>query len=257
MPSVSLRDVTVDFPLYQDEGRSLRAGLLRRTLRLAQRRQAPPKGRRALRVLSGVDLEVRDGERVGLIGPNGAGKTTLLKVIGGIYQPTRGSLAVQGRVCPLFDLGLGMDMDATGEENILLRGLTIGFSLAEVRELAPEIAAFSELGEHLGRPVRTYSSGMLLRLTFSVSTAIRPDVLLLDEWIGAGDAHFLHKAQRRLENMVADSRIVVMTTHSPDILRTFCTRLVYLRDGQVVCTGAVDEVFERYSRDTAVADAAE
>lgn len=200
------------------------------------------------RLLDGVNLRVGPGERLGIIGPNGAGKSTLLKVMAGILHPTQGHARTEGRTCPLFDLGLGFDHSATGEENIIFRGLTLGLRLHEIRAMAPEIAAFSELGPHLRKAVSTYSAGMLLRLAFSISTAVRPEVLLLDEWVSAGDAYFLDKALARIRRMIDGAGLVVLASHSPDILRMFCTRLVHLDSGRVVADGPVDAVLAGYGR---------
>ncbi len=201
-----------------------------------------------VRALDGVSLTVQDGDRLGLIGPNGAGKSTLLRVMVGVYAPVSGTIDISGRVSSLFTVTLGMDPDDTGLENITNLGLMLSMSSDEIREKTPEIAAFSELGDYLTLPVRTYSSGMMLRLAFGVATSIEPEILLLDEGLGAGDAAFAERAKRRFDDLMARSSIVVLASHSDGLIRELCNKAVYLDKGQVQMAGAVDEVIEAYHR---------
>lgn len=197
-------------------------------------------------VLRGVSLEVPDGACVVVVGRNGAGKTTLLRVLAGVYEPTTGRINREGRVSPLFDVALGMNPEATGYENIRIRGLFLGMDRAEIESRIREIADFSELGAELERPMRTYSSGMTLRLAFAISTSVMPEILLMDEWIGVGDANFLAKAQERLEGLVRGSSIMVLASHADDIVRRLCNKAMLLEGGRLLAFGAVDEVLERY-----------
>jgi ABC-type polysaccharide/polyol phosphate transport system ATPase subunit len=199
-----------------------------------------------VKAIDGVSLTFEDGDRVALVGANGAGKSTLLRVLAGIYEPMRGRVSIQGRVASLFDIALGLDPESTGYENILLRGLFLGMSRAEIRERRDAIAVFSELGDFLAMPMRTYSSGMMLRLAFAVSTHVDAEILLMDEWIGAGDAAFTAKAERRLAELVGGAAILVLASHSEEIVRSTCNKAVLLRQGTVVQIGSVDEVLQAY-----------
>jgi len=202
----------------------------------------------AVSALRDVALKIERGERVGIVGFNGAGKTTLLKVMCGIYAPSAGRVVVDGDIACLFELATGFEMEATGWDNILTRGLLLGLSRAEIRDRVREIADFSELGAALDRPLKTYSSGMFVRLGFAVSTAISPDVLLLDEVIAAGDQRFHEKARRRLEDMVARASILVLVSHSMETVRQMCTRAIWLNDGCVKLDGSAAEVTDAYER---------
>jgi ABC-type polysaccharide/polyol phosphate transport system ATPase subunit len=204
-----------------------------------------PVGVTALR---DVKIKLEHGERVGIIGYNGAGKTTLLKVMCGIYAPSAGSVVVEGDIACLFELATGFEMEASGWENILTRGLLLGLSRAEIRERMRDIADFTELGAALDRPVKTYSAGMFVRLGFAVSTAISPDVLLLDEVIAAGDQRFHEKARRRLEGMVERASILVLVSHSMETVREMCGRVIWLNEGSVRLDGPAREVTEAYER---------
>lgn len=246
MARLELRDVSIAFPIYSNNARSLKkrligaatGGVLKVTEHAA-----------VVSALSGVSLTLTDGDRYALIGHNGAGKTTMLRVMSGVYEPVEGQLTIEGSVAGLFDIMLGMDMDATGFENIYLRGLYLGLKRREIESKVDGIAAFTELGEYLSVPVRTYSSGMLMRLAFAVSTAIEPDILLMDEWLGVGDQKFIEKARARLDGMVERSKILVLASHSPDLLRQICNKGVLLHNGRVTAVGPLDEILDRYQRE--------
>lgn len=247
MASIVLRDVSVDFPIYQGGSRSLKKALLRAGTGGGLARDA--NNRVCVHALDHVSLTLEHGDRVALIGPNGAGKTTLLRVLAGVYEPPKGMVRIDGSISPLFDVGLGFNPDATGYENIMLRGLYMGLHPRQVRRRADEIAEFSELGDYLAVPVRTYSAGMMLRLAFGVATCIEPDILLMDEWVLAGDAHFFEKARSRLEDFIGRSSIMVLASHSEDILRQWCTRAILMERGQVRRVGPIDEVLACYRED--------
>ena len=202
----------------------------------------------AVTALRDVGLKIERGERVGIIGFNGAGKTKLLKVMCGIYAPSEGRVVVEGDIACLFELATGFEMEATGWDNILTRGLLLGLSRAEIRDRMREIADFTELGSALDRPLKTYSAGMFVRLAFAVSTSISPDVLLLDEVIAAGDLRFHEKARRRLEQMVARASILVLVSHSMGAVRQMCGRAIWLNEGAVRLDGPADEVTAAYER---------
>lgn len=196
--------------------------------------------------LRSVSLSIEKGERVGVIGWNGAGKTTLLKTMCGIYAPTRGEVLVEGDIASLFELATGFEMEASGFENIRTRGLLLGMSRREVEARLPEIAEFTELGVALERPVKTYSFGMFLRLAFAVSTAIAPDVLLLDEIVAAGDARFQERAQKRLAEMVDQASLLVVVSHNMETIRAMSTRCLWVEDGTVREDGPTEAVIGAY-----------
>jgi len=247
MASIYLHNVGVDFPIYQAGARSLKKMLIAGTTHGNLARDA--HDRVMVRALHDVTLEIENSERVGLIGANGAGKTTLLKVLAGIYKPTKGQIDILGHTTALINSSVGLNPDATGRENIILRGLYMDIHPREMRERIDQVAEFTELGTYLDMPVRTYSAGMMVRLAFAVSTSFRPEILILDEWLAAGDAQFLGKAQRRMEEFVTRSSILVLASHSFELIEQWCTRAVYLKDGLVEVVGPVDEVVARYKED--------
>ena len=239
---IALRDVDIDFTADVHLRTTLKATLFDL---LRPRRTTP----RTIRALRGISLAIGPGERLGLIGPNGAGKTTLLKVMAGIYPPPRGDVRIEGRVCPLFEFATGFEMDATGWDNIRTRALLLGMSAPEIEEKIEKIARFSALGDFLDVPVRCYSSGMLLRLAFATSTAVEPEILLLDEVMASGDASFIERARARLDQMMERARIVVFATHALDLLPKICERTVWLDEGRFVLDGPTSAVVGAYLDD--------
>jgi ABC-2 type transport system ATP-binding protein/lipopolysaccharide transport system ATP-binding protein len=255
MAFAQLRDVAVEFPIYSGGSRSLRKLVLNTTTQGNIGKDA--KDRIAVLALSEIDLHIRHGDRLALIGANGAGKSTLLKVLAGIYEPTRGRIYSEGRILALLTTSLGLNVEATGRESIVSRGMYMDIHPREMRAHVDEIAEFSELGYYIDMPVRTYSAGMVIRLCFAVATAFPPDILLMDEWFAAGDAAFLAKARRRMETFVTGSSIMVLASHSLPLLREWCNRAVLLEQGRIVAIGTVDEVAERYEVQSGVLGAAE
>jgi ABC-2 type transport system ATP-binding protein len=244
MASIGLDRVSLQFPLYQGSSRSLKKTLLA----LAKVRSLTRDHNRiVVRALDEVTMSIAHGERIGLVGPNGAGKTTLLRVLAGVYEPTGGRIEVGGQVSALLDVNLGLNPDATGNENIVMRGLYSGLHPSEIRRLAPDIAEFTELGEFLHMPVRTYSAGMIARLGFAVATAIEPEILLMDEWLMAGDARFLDKARRRIDDFVSQSQILVLASHALNIIERWCNKVVWLDHGRIVMIGEPAIVLARYA----------
>jgi lipopolysaccharide transport system ATP-binding protein len=196
--------------------------------------------------LNDISFLAEHGDRIGLIGHNGAGKSTMLRAIAGVYEPVRGSISICGRVSSLIDLSLGMDMEATGYENIRIRSLLLGMSSAEIAARSDEIGEATELGDFLSMPIRTYSSGMFLRLAFAIATSIVPDILLMDEWIGAGDASFVKKAQNRLMELLGRTGILFLASHSDAIIKDYCTRVIWMEKGSVRADGRPDDVLREY-----------
>ncbi|MBB3267893.1 ABC-2 type transport system ATP-binding protein/lipopolysaccharide transport system ATP-binding protein [Azospirillum sp. OGB3] len=244
MASIHLNDVSVDFVLYQGSARSLKKTLLRSSTSGVLKHDA--HHRVTVKALSDFSLTLEHGDRVGLIGGNGAGKTTLLRVLAGVYEPTAGRIRVDGRVTPLFDIGLGLDMDASGYDNIRMRAAYFGIDADEVERKMDDIAAFTELGDYLDLPVRTYSAGMTLRLAFAAATSVDPEILLMDEWLAVSDTKFLEKAQRRAEGFVNRSSIMVVASHVEDVLKRLCNKLLWLERGTIQRFGPVDEVLAAY-----------
>jgi ABC-type polysaccharide/polyol phosphate transport system ATPase subunit len=196
---------------------------------------------RRVEALRDVSFTLSAGDRLGLVGHNGAGKTTLLKVLYGIYQPTAGRVSAQGRVDALFNIRLGFRPEATGRRNIVLRGLINGWSNHEIEERMDAIVEFSELGDFIDLPFKAYSSGMAARLAFAVATTLEPEILLMDEWIGAGDASFRNKAKARMDEMAAKAGIIVIASHSPDLIRRTCNKVLELEKGRMKALVPVDE----------------
>jgi ABC-2 type transport system ATP-binding protein len=244
MAHIHLQDVWLNYPIYNSHAQSLRSRIVSTaTGGIARRARARILEIQALR---GISLDLKDGDRLGLVGPNGSGKSTLLKVLAGLYPPSEGTFKRQGRTETLFELSL-LDMDATGYENIQLLIALRGIGRDKAQALIADIAEFSELDNYLDLPVRTYSAGMLARLGFSVATAIEPEILLVDEVLGAGDQYFLKKAVRRIEEISERSRILVLASHSMDMVRQFCNRCAVMRRGRILDEGPVQSVLSRYT----------
>ena len=197
--------------------------------------------------LKDVTLRVEEGERVGIIGHNGAGKSTILKLLAGVYPPTSGTRQVDGQISSLFDIALGFETDASGWENIMYRGYLQGETPATIKDKIQGIADFSELGEFLNVPVRYYSAGMLVRLAFSIATAIEPEILLVDEVLSVGDMAFQNKARQRMREMMAKARLIVMVSHDLVNLAQFCTRGIWLDHGSLRMDGPMESVVAAYT----------
>ena len=242
MAHIKLTDVGVEFPIHNANSRSLQLQVFSALGgKLARHSRAV-----FVRALNGVNLDFQEGDRIGIVGHNGAGKTTLLRVLAGVYEPTQGALSIDGRLSSFTDITLGMDPEATGLDNIIFRCVFMGLSFAEARKLSPSIEEFSELGEFLRLPVRTYSTGMFLRLAFAISTSIEPEIIVMDEMIGAGDARFLEKAKRRLADLLTRVKILVVATHDSGIMESLCNKIVWLEHGEVRKIGPFTEVYPDY-----------
>lgn len=218
MASINLDQVSVEIPVYSNQNRSIKSSLLK----------GNQGGVASVTALKEISLQLKDGDRLGVMGPNGAGKSTLLRTIGGIYKPTSGSIKVEGSISSLIDISLGMDQEATGFENIRMRGVLLGLSLKKIQSIEEEIADFSGLGDFLHMPVRTYSTGMHMRLGFAVSTAVPADIILMDEWLSVGDSEFLIKAEKRLHDFIQKSSILVIASHSEDLIQKITNQVVSL-----------------------------
>ena len=243
MASLVARGLSVDFPIYHGNSRSLKRHVFARA---SGRLQKDDKSRIVVNALRDISLDLRSGDRLGLIGGNGAGKTTLLRTLAGIYEPVHGRIEIEGRVGALLDANLGMNYDLTGRENIALRGLYNGFRRAQIDQLEEDVEAFAELGDFLDLPMRFYSAGMTVRLGFALATAIKPEVLLMDEWLLAGDAAFMEKASIRLETVVRQAEVLVLSSHAPGIILNWSTRVIRMDQGRIVDDGPPQEVMDRY-----------
>lgn len=244
MAHIRVERITVSFPVYSASARSLKRGMIG----LATGGRIGLDGDRTVQItaLDDVDLTFEHGDRVGLIGHNGAGKSTLLKVLAGIYEPVRGRVRCEGRVASMSNPRLGIDQDSTGYENIFQRGLFMGLRPREIEARTDEIAAFTELGDYLAMPVRTYSAGMAARLAFAISTCVEADILLMDEWLSAGDAAFVARARERMSDLVDKAGILVLASHSDNLIRETCNKALLLERGKVVGFGPIDDILAIY-----------
>jgi lipopolysaccharide transport system ATP-binding protein len=244
MASIRLSNVSVEFPVFNAVTLSLKNRLLSTaTGGMIDRRW---DGHVIVRGLHDVNLSLAEGERLGLVGHNGAGKTTLLRVLSGIYHPTQGTSEIDGECVSLINMSLGIDPEATGRENIRLRAAIMGIPASELCERIDEIAEFSGLGEFLDMPFRTYSTGMQMRLAFSTSTAVRPEILMLDEWLSTGDEDFKEKSNRRLQDIVNSTKILVLASHSKELLLTNCNRIIWMEHGHIRRDGPAADVAREY-----------
>ncbi len=244
---IEVENLTLFFPLYHGNSRSLKKTVFAAaTGRLGRDAQQRP----GVQALRNISFSLGSGDRLGLIGANGAGKTTLLRTLAGIYEPVVGRIRIQGSMNALLNVQLGMNPELTGRENIELRGLYDGLSSPALARLADDVSSFADLGDFLDLPVRIYSSGMMVRLAFALATAIRPQILLMDEWILAGDAAFLERARVRLEDLVRGADILVLSTHSAALVQAWCSRVIWLDQGQVREDGPAEIVLDNYLKDS-------
>ena len=221
MAHIKLHEASVEIPVYSNHNRSIKNSLLKK---LTSEKVSP----RSVKALNNITLDLKDGDRLGVMGPNGSGKSTLLRTLAGVYLPTSGTVEVKGRVASLIDISLGMDGEATGYENIRMRAIMMGMKLKQIKLIEDEIADFTELGKFLELPIRTYSTGMHMRLGFSVSTAVPADILLMDEWLSVGDEAFKTKAEKRLEDYVKKSSILVIASHSEETIQRLTNKKLIL-----------------------------
>jgi ABC-type polysaccharide/polyol phosphate transport system ATPase subunit len=240
MNVIELSDVSLHFHVRKHSRTSLKDYLLHEMFRGSRQNSLEVKA------LEHIDLTVEQGDRVGIVGHNGAGKSTLLKLLAGVYPPTSGTRRVADRVCSLFDISLGFEGEASGWDNIRYRGYLQGETPRSIQNRMQEIAEFSELGEFLDMPVRYYSSGMLVRLAFSVATAIEPEILIVDEVLSAGDMAFQAKARQRMRELIAKAKAVVLVSHDLDCLRQLCNRAIWLDHGRIRKIGPALETIEAY-----------
>lgn len=246
---IKVEGLRIDFPLYHGQSRSLKRSILARA-KGRRRLQENEQHRLVVQALRNISFALRPGERLGLVGHNGAGKTTLLRALAGVYEPISGSVRIEGTLNALLDPNQGMNPELTGRENVVLRGRYHHMNGPSIISLQEDVQVFAELGDFFDLPVRIYSSGMIVRLAFAMATAIHPQVLLMDEWFLAGDASFREKARERLEAMVLGADILVLSTHLTEVVRSWCSRVIWLEDGAIRMDGPVEKVLDAFSGDT-------
>lgn len=244
MALIDFKNVSVEFPIYNAGAHSLKKRLFQAAT--GGILGADVQGRVVVHALKDLSFRLQDGDRVGLLGHNGAGKSTLLRLLSGVYEPSGGHALIQGKTGSLIDISLGIDNESTGKENIYIRGGLLGLKKSEISRHLDEILEFSELGSFIDMPVRTYSTGMHLRLAFAVSTLVCPEILLMDEWLSVGDESFRKKAEVRLTNLVQSTNILVIASHDADLVANTCNRVVWLEHGTIRMIGATDQVLSAY-----------
>jgi ABC-type polysaccharide/polyol phosphate transport system ATPase subunit len=246
MTRLHLENVGLSYPIYGANGRSFKSGLFNIA---TGGRLAKSHNSMWVDALQQINLDLHPGDRLGLVGHNGAGKTTLLKVLSQIYEPTQGKITVEGTSNCLFDIMMGMDQESNGYENIILRGLIFGLTRREATQLIPDVEAFAELGEFIKMPIKTYSSGMKVRLAFGIITSIPSQILLLDEVVNVGDANFMEKAKIRMKNFIHHADILVLSTHDLDIMREMCNKVLWLEHGMIKRFGEIEAVLSEYQQE--------
>lgn len=248
MSYIQLKNVGVNFPIF-GANRNLRLTLLSGlTGGQIVTGNSDSSNSIAVKSLQDISFELRSGDRIGLIGHNGAGKSTLLRVLAGVYKPTEGSITIEGKITPLLQQSPGLEMEDSGYENIITCGMLLGMSFDEIQSKISHIIEFSDLGDYIHLPVRTYSSGMLARLSFSIATSIDPGILLLDEGIGAADARFSEKAAKRIEDLISKTDILVLASHSDALINSMCDKAILLHHGRIRNIGPVPEIAKDYQR---------
>ena len=243
MTSIEVDEISLSYPIYGANARSFKTTLLNMA---TGGRLDRGSGNIMVEALKGVSFRLEKGDRLGLLGHNGAGKSTLLKILAQIYEPTSGRVTVSGETNCLFDIMMGMDHELNGYENIMLRGLILGLSKKETHAIIPQVEEFSELGDFMKMPIKTYSSGMKLRLAYGIITSVFSEILLIDEIVNVGDANFMEKAKKRMKSLVHQSDILVLSTHDIGIVKEFCNKILWLEHGIVKCIDTVDHVLSIY-----------
>jgi lipopolysaccharide transport system ATP-binding protein len=244
MAKIILHNVTVDLPIFNASSRSLKQRLLGAAT--GGRLATDSAGHVVVRALDNVSFELHDGDRVGIVGHNGAGKTSLLRVLGGAYLPTSGTTFIEGQIGSLIDISIGIDPEATGRENVFVRGALLGMSRSEIRQYMSEITDFADLGDFMDMPLRTYSAGMQLRLAFAISTVMRPEILLMDEWLAGGDEQFKSKMQKRFDDLISATSVLVIASHDRELILKLCNRAIWLKHGRVAADDQPDVVASEY-----------
>lgn len=231
MSKIIIKSADVVIPIFDSSSRSLKKSILSKTGKLLQQ-----SGQNfvSIQALRDINLSLISGDRVGILGSNGAGKSTLLRLLSGVYSPTKGSVEIVGSVGTLIDITLGIDLEATGRENIYIRGAYLGMSRAEMATFEDSIIKFSDLFDSIDLPVRTYSSGMQMRLAFAISTIVNKDILLMDEWLSVGDQEFAKKAEDQINSLIREAKILVIASHSLELVKRICNKIIYMENGRIL-----------------------
>lgn len=240
MPKITTTDLGIKFRLYHEQMPSLKQYFSS----LFQRKSL--SSYTDFKAISDLSIDIQQGQRVGIIGHNGAGKSTFLKALCGIYEPTQGTISVEGKIAPLLEIGAGFHPEFTGRENIYLNGAILGYSTSELKQIEPEVVSFAELQEFIDTPVKYYSTGMYIRLAFSLATATKPEILILDEMFAGGDIGFVEKATDRMHSMVHQADIMLLVSHDLNLIKTMCDRILWLDSGTLKMDGKPTDVIEHY-----------
>lgn len=240
MSDITLDAVSIKFRLYHDNAPSLK-NLVANIFK----RQGTQDNDQFL-ALKNISLTISSGDRLGIVGHNGAGKSTLLKALCGIYEPTSGKINVNGKIAPLLEIGAGFHPEFTGRENIYLNGAILGYTTKQLKKIEEEVIKFAEVENFADMPVKYYSTGMYMRLAFSLATAIHPDILIVDEVFAGGDISFITKAKTRMLSMMDKADIIIMVSHEHELIRSLCNRVIYLKRGEIVADGTPDEIIDLY-----------
>lgn len=232
MATISARNLVVEFPVFGSRNRSLKHAVMRTAT--GGRLSSDSANHVVVRALDDVSFNFEEGDRVGLVGHNGSGKSTLLRVLSGAYKPLAGSLEVRGKIGSMISITLGMDFEASGYENILLRGTLMGFRRREIEDITQDVIEFADLGDYIHMPMRTYSSGMAMRLAFALATAGSAEIVLMDEWLSAGDTTFAEKANQRLLQKISKAKILILASHDLDLIKRHCNKILRLEHGRIV-----------------------
>ena len=243
MACIEINNVSLTYPVYGANARSFKSTLINVA---TGGRLHKNSGSMVVEALKDVSFKLEKGDRLALLGHNGAGKSTLLKVLANIYEPTTGTVNVQGSTNCLFDIMMGMDHELNGYENIMIRGMILGLSKPDIRKIIPKVEEFSELGDFMKMPIKSYSAGMKVRLAFGIITNIHSEILLIDEIVNVGDANFIEKAKAQMKSLVYQSEFMVLSTHDTNIVKEFCNKAILLKEGRVKYFGTVKETLKRY-----------
>jgi ABC-2 type transport system ATP-binding protein len=239
---IELKNITLEYELYIDKTDNLKETIINFFRKIKHIEQK----KRFIKALDNINLKIEEGDRLGIIGRNGAGKSTLLKVIAGILKPTSGDLFIQGKVQPLIEIGAGFNPEFTGRENIYLNAYMLGFGKKEAKEKEQEIIAFADIGEFIDVPIKYYSSGMTVRLAFSIATIINPEILLVDEMLAAGDAAFIEKATRRINELINKAKIMVVVSHDLNFVKKICNKWIWIDHGKIKSLSNIPSVVDEY-----------
>jgi len=230
---ITVNNASIDFPIFNSKNKSFKNSLINTALGGHLKHKFNTKVI-LVNALKNINLIINKGDRIGILGANGSGKTTLLRMLAGIYHPTKGDIKIEGHISSLINISLGIDVEATGRENIKFRTAMMGFNNQRLNEIIDEVIYFSGIGDFIDLPFRTYSSGMQMRLLFAISISISPNILIMDEWLSVGDAEFSKRAEKKLNDLINTTDILVIASHSVDLLKKICNRYIYLENGRII-----------------------